>query len=143
LTLDVLSSAPNSPTFVNLDFFNESQIQGGNANAFEHLTSTFREFVCWDQFPLSALAGGALTQAFQGTRKGIVIAGPAQKMSDGNAPGDPARPVTLIGLVETIEGTAANNFLERKYNFNMSTDGFTVPTAFVTLPRRRAPPSAP
>ena len=32
--------------------------------------------------------------------------------------------VTLIGLVETIEGTAANGFMERKYNFNMSNDSF-------------------
>jgi hypothetical protein len=98
------------------------------------LTSTFTEFVCWNQVPLSALAGGNLTQAFQGTRKGVVIAGPAEKIADGNAPDDTPHPVTLIGLVETVEGTAANGFLERKYNFNMSTDGHPVPTAFVPLP---------
>src|SRR6516165_8940364 len=133
LTLDVLSNAPNDPTFVNLDFWNESlgTAVGSTNPAFEHLTSTFREFVCWDQVPLSALAGGNLTQAFQGTRKGVVIAGPAQKVRDGNAPGDTPGPVTLIGLVETIEGTAANDFLERKYNFNMSNDSNPVPTAFV------------
>ena len=133
LTLDVRSNAPNDPTFVNLDFWNESLgLAVGSSNpAFEHLTSTFREFVCWDQVPLSALAGGDLTQAFQGTRKGVVIAGPAQKVRDGNAPGDTPGPVTLIGLVETIEGTAANDFLERKYNFNMSNDSNPVPTAFV------------
>jgi len=133
LTLDVRSNAPNDPTFVNLDFWNESLgLAVGSSNpAFEHLTSTFREFVCWDQVPLSALAGGNLTQTFQGTRKGIVIAGPANKMRDGNAPGDAPGPVTLIGLVETIEGTAANDFLERKYNFNMSNDSNPVPTAFV------------
>jgi len=133
LTLDVLSNQPNDPVFINLNFWNESLgLAVGSSNpAFEHLTSTFREFVCWDQVPLSALAGGNLTQTFQGTRKGIVIAGPANKMRDGNAPGDAPGPVTLIGLVETIEGTAANDFLERKYNFNMSNDSNPVPTAFV------------
>jgi hypothetical protein len=138
LTLDVLSNAPNSPTVVNLNLWNESSgsAVGSTNPAFEHLTSTFTEFVCWEQVPLSALAGGNLTQAFQGTRKGVVIAGPAEKLADGNAPQDVPlpRPVTLIGLVETIEGTAANNFLERKYNFNMDADGISVPTTFVPLP---------
>jgi hypothetical protein len=136
LTLDVLSNAPNDPTFVALNFWNESlgSAVGSTNPAFEHLTSTFTEFVCWNQVPLSSLAGGNLTQAFQGTRKGVVNAGPAEKIADGNAPGDTPGAVTLIGLVETTEGTAANSFLERKYNFNMSTDGVIVPTAFVPLP---------
>ena len=82
-----------------------------------------------------------MTQAFQTTRKGIVWAGPATKIQDGNAPGDNTGEVTLIGLVETLEGTSANNFGERKYNFNMSTDGFPVATAFLPLPRR--PPAGP
>jgi hypothetical protein len=136
LTTDVLGNAPNNPTFVNLNFWNES-LGGavGSANpTVEHRTSTSVEFVCWVQVPLSALAGGNLTQAFQGTRKGIVIAGPARKVRDHNAPGDTTGPVTLIGLVETVEGTAANSFLERKYNFNMSTNGILVPTDDVTLP---------
>jgi hypothetical protein len=135
LTLDVRSNQPNKPTFVNLDFWNESNgnAVGSTAPQFEHLTSTFTEFVCWAQVPLSALAGGNLTQSFQQTRKGVVIAGPAEKISDGNAPSDASGPVTLIGLVETIEGTAANNFYERKYNFNMSTNGYPQRTNFVPL----------
>jgi hypothetical protein len=136
LTLDVLSNAPNDPTLVNLNFWNESlgTAVGSSNPAFEHLTSTSVEFVCWTQTPLSALGGGNLTQVFQGTRKGILIAGPANKVQDGNAPGDDPGPVTLIGLVETIEGTAANGFLERKYNFNMDGNGIPVTTAFVPLP---------
>ena len=136
LTLNVLANQPNDPTLVNLDFWNESlgNAVGSTNQAFEHLTSTSVEFLCWVQVPLSALAGGNLTQAFQGTRKGVVIAGPAQKVRDGNAPGDTPGPVTLIGLVETVEGTAANGFLERKYNFNMSTNGVPQPIAFVPLP---------
>jgi hypothetical protein len=128
--LDLLSNQPNSPVFVPLNFYNESlgSAVGSSNPAFEHLTSTFTEFVCWTQVPLSALAGGNLTQAFQGTRKGVVIAGPAQKIADGNAPGDPPGPVTLIGLVETIEGTAPNAFMERKYNFNMYSNLLPIPT---------------
>jgi hypothetical protein len=138
LTLDVRAGQPNSPTFVNLDFTNESLGTASATNpASEHLTSSFLEFVCWVQAPLSGLpSGAALTQAFQTTRKGIVVGGPAEKMRDGNAPGDTPGPVTLIGLVETVEGTAANAFQERKYNFNMSTDGFPVQPTFLTLPKR-------
>ena len=133
LTLNVLSNRPNNPTFVNLDFWNESlgSAVGSTNPAFEHRTSSFTEFVCWTQVPLSALAGGSLTQAFQGTRKGVVIGGPATKIADGNAPADHPGPVTLLGLVETIEGTAANGFLERKYNFNMNSNGVPVAAAFV------------
>jgi len=138
LTLDVRSSQPNAPTFVNLDFTNESLNTVSATNpTFEHLTSSFVEFVCWVQVPLSGLpSGSALTQAFQTTRKGIVVAGPANKLPDGNAPGDNTGAVTLIGLVETVEGTVLNSFGERKYNFNMSTDGFPVATTFTVLPRR-------
>jgi hypothetical protein len=80
-----------------------------------------------------------LTQALMGTRKGILLAGPAAKEPDGNAPNDnpiltlgeqSPFPVTLIGIVETIEGTAANGFQERKYNFNMSNDSQFVNTVF-------------
>jgi hypothetical protein len=142
LTLDVRSSQPNNPTFVNLDFTNESLATVSATNpTFEHLTSSFVEFVCWVQVPLANLpSGAALTQAFQTTRKGIVWAGPATKMADGNAPGDDFnKEVTLIGLVETTEGTTLGTLLERKYNFNMDTDGFPVPTTFFVLPRRHPP----
>jgi hypothetical protein len=136
LTLNVRANAPNFPVDLNLNFWNESAggAVGSTNPAFEHLTSTFTEFVCWEQVPLSALGGASLTQAFQGTRKGIVIAGPAQKVRDRNAPGDTSGPVTLIGLVETVEGTPANGFLERKYNFNINTNGIPLPIAFVPLP---------
>jgi len=98
--------------------------------------------VCWEQVPLSALGGGNLTQSFQQTRKGVFIAGPAQKEADGNAPNDhpiigtdpsPFN-VTLIVLVETLEGTVANSFLERKYNFNTQNNSVVVPTTFVPSP---------
>jgi hypothetical protein len=147
LTLDVLSNQPNNPTFVDLDFWNESDAAGSLTNPnFERLLSSMTTFVCWEQIGLTTattvgLGNGQtvpvppidpnLTQAFMGTRKGIVLAGPAVKQADGNAPLDNIGPVTLIGIVETIEGTVADGFQNRKYNFNMSSDGFAVDTAFV------------
>lgn len=127
LTLNVRPNQPNNPTFVPLDFYNENDSQPSTNPNFERLLSSFWEFVCWDQVQLSTIDPN-LTQAFMGTRKGVVIAGPAEKVQDSNAPGDTSGPVTLVGLVETIDGTVANSFQERKYNFNMSTDG--IPVAF-------------
>jgi len=97
LTLDVLSNLPNNPTFVPLQFWNESLATVSGTNPlFEALTSTSWEFVCWDQVQLSTINVN-LTQAFQGTRKGIVRAGPAVKLENG-APQDDTGPVTLARL---------------------------------------------
>jgi hypothetical protein len=138
LTLDVLSNLPNNPTFVPLQFWNESLATVSTSNPlFEALTSTNWSFVCWDQVELSDINVN-LTQAFQGTRKGIVRAGPAVKVTNG-APDDDTGPVTLLGLIETIEGTAANSFLERKYNFNVNVTGTPVATTFVPFPFTGAP----
>jgi hypothetical protein len=130
----VRSNQPNNPTFVDMDFYNESDALPSTTNPnFERLLSESVSFVCWQQFGLTS--GNAidpnLTQAFFGTRKGIVIAGPAQKIADGNAPQDNTGAVTLIGLVETTEGTVADGFLNRKYNFNMQNDSFPVDTLFI------------
>jgi hypothetical protein len=122
LTLDVRSNQPNNPTFVPLQFSNESLATVSTTNPlFETVTSTSHEFVCWDQVQLSTINTN-LTQVFQGTRKGIVRAGPAIKVENG-APDDDIGPVTLLALIETIEGTAANSFLERKYNFSVGPFG--------------------
>jgi len=147
LTLDVRSNQSNNPVFVDLDFWNESSAGVSSTNPnFERLLSTMTTFVCWEQIGLTTtttvgLGNGQtvtvqgidpnLTQAFMGTRKGIVLAGPAVKQSDGNAPLDDIGPVTLIGIVETIEGTVADGFQNRKYNFNMSSDNVPVNTFFV------------
>jgi hypothetical protein len=142
LTLDVLSNLPNNPTFVPLQFFNESLATVSGTNPlFEALTSTSVEFVCWAQLNLAtftdATFGGPidvnLTQAFQGSRTGIVKAGPARKVENG-APGDDTGAVTLLGLIETTEGTAANGFLERKYNWSTNVTGAPVSTRFVPFP---------
>jgi hypothetical protein len=138
LTLDVVSNRPNNPTQVNLKFYNESSNTSGIFGGGEHETSTSTTFVCWEQVGLTTstmtfLGNGTpgistpainsvLNQNTQTTRKGIVIAGPAQKLAEVDS--DPeVGLVTLIGLIETIEGTAANTFAERKYNYLMGTDG--------------------
>jgi hypothetical protein len=150
LTLDVRSNRPNNPTFVPLNFYNETSRLPSTTNVdFERLLSTSWEFVCWDQVALAPnpnnanepFINGSLTQAFTGTRKGIVIAGAPTggrtvKVQNG-APGDdplpPAfeTPATLIGLIETNEGLAIDNWLNRKYFFNTVNDSREVNTRFV------------
>jgi len=144
LTLDVRSNRPNNPTFVNLNFYNETSRLPSTTNPdFERLLSTSREFVCWDQVALAPNPQNAaepfidanLTQAFMGTRKGIVIAGlptgtPTMKVENG-APGDEIGPVTLIGIIETNEGLGMDMWLNRKYFFNTVNDSAPVNTRFV------------
>jgi hypothetical protein len=141
LTLDVRSNQPNNPVFVPLKFYNESASPPSATNTnFEKLTSTFWEFVCWTQVSLATntdpFFGGPininLTQAQEGTRKGLVDAGPAQKNPE--LASDTFGPSSLIVLVETNEGTSGNGFNERKYNFNANTSGFPVPTTYVPFP---------
>jgi hypothetical protein len=95
LTLDVVSNRPNLPTFVPLRF----------SNRFGDSLGTFVEFLCWGEFELTADIDDNLTQAFQGSRRGTVIAGPAKKFPFAgihDAPLDSLGRVTLLGLVETI-----------------------------------------
>jgi hypothetical protein len=122
-------------------FYNESATASGIPGGGEHETSTSTTFVCWVQVGLTTatntfLGTGipgistppinlTLTQAAQGTREGLVLAGPAATLNDASDQ------VTLIALVETLEGTAANNYGERKYNYTLSTDGVVTPTTFV------------
>jgi len=132
MTLDVDSNFPNLPTFVNLDFFNESlnTVSSTNPN-FESITSTSTHFVCWTQQQLTSIDPN-LTQAFQGTRKGVVIVKDAQKVPFAGITSDEAGPVTLIGLVQVFEGTAPA-FAERSYIFNMYNNGDFIPTEFETV----------
>jgi hypothetical protein len=142
LTLDVRSNRPNNPTMVPLDFYNESLATVSPLNPlFEALISSSVEFLCWGQFNLSDPVNGIdvnLTQVFQNTRKGIVIAGPAEGdqfigINDPPfTPGDARR--TLIGMVQTNEGTSANLFQERGYIFQMHNNSAPIPTRFVPSP---------
>ena len=138
VTLDVQSNRPNNPTSVRLSFYNESANTGGIFGGGEHQISTSTSFVCWQQVGLTTTVmtflgdgrpgqvtppiNSVLNQITQTTRKGIVIAGPATKIPEVDS--DPVTGVvSLIGLIETNEGTMANMFQERKFNYLMGTDG--------------------
>jgi hypothetical protein len=88
--------------------------------------------LCWGQFQLTRIDDN-LTQANQGTRKGSFVAGPAEKMAFGGT-GDQTGPVTLLGLVHTVEGTLANSYQERAYIFTPYNDSVFVGTDFGSLP---------
>jgi hypothetical protein len=129
LTLDVSSNAPNNPTFVPITFHNESSATVSTSDPlFEAPTDTFWEFVCWTQVQLTTMDDN-LTQANQGTRKGTFVAGPAEKFAFGGT-GDVTGPVTLLGLVHTVEGTLANSYMERSYIFTPYNDSIFAVTDF-------------
>jgi len=143
LTLDVRSNKPNNSVFVPLYFFNETSRAPSTTNPdFEKLLSASWNFVCWDQVQLSTIDPNlnvSLSAYYANSRKGIVIAGRptgaiTMKDPDG-APGDDfGKEVTLIGLIETNEGTIADGFLNRKYNFNTVNNSVPVTTKFVPFP---------
>ena len=103
LTLDVRSNRPNNPTFVDLNFYNEGEI----------LTSTSTHFVCWEEFQLTDL-NPILSSDFFGHR-GLVRSTKAEKVQ---APGvsDRTGPVTLVGIVETLDDSLANSAAYLLYN---------------------------
>jgi Ice-binding-like len=109
LTLDVKSNRPNTATFVDLNFYN-SQEAG---------LSTSTNFICWEEVSLTQI-DPTLAGPFIGSRKGVVISGPAQ---DG---GGVRR--TLLGLVDTLEGVVGN---ERMFIYGLANDSVGVPTCFV------------
>src|SRR5215472_12623899 len=98
LTLDVKSNRPNNPVFVDLDFFGGNPSQIGNENQL----STSTEFICWGEFPITALAGGDLTTTLMG-REGVFASTNAGKVGIFGIP-DTTGPTTLLGLAETLEG---------------------------------------
>ena len=123
------SGRPNYPTFVDLDFFNESLATVSTTNPlWEAITSSGLHFICWGQFKLSDIDSN-LTQDFQGSRKGVVITGNAEKDAFGGV-ADEAGPVTLLGLVQVFEGTVANRYMERSYIVSMYNNRIPQPTRF-------------
>jgi hypothetical protein len=118
LTLDVRSDQPNFPTGVDFNFYTPG----------ETLLSESLEFVCWTQVSLTQIDPN-LNQTFMG-RKGVFFSGPAFKFPI-NGIFDTAGPVTLLGLVETLEGPTAANFGSRNYFTGVFNDSNPVPTIFV------------
>ena len=64
-----------------------------------------------------------------GTRKGIVIAGPAEKVAIFGI-SDTAGPATLLGLVEVLEGASPTSGADRQFFYQFLNDSTPVPTAF-------------
>lgn len=127
LTLDVRSDFSNYPTEVNVNFWNESSALSPSSPLFEKLLSTSLEFVCWAQLRLIDIDPN-LTQAQMGTRKGVFRSSPASKFPFAGIL-DTAGPVTLLGLVETVEGpdaASARSYFSAAYN-----DSAPVPTFFL------------
>jgi hypothetical protein len=132
LTLDTKFNRPNYPTFVDLDFYNSS----------EQLLSTSTDFTCWQEVPLSGINNSVigvpapaplgasainttLTGPNMGTRKGIVIGGPAEKVPIFGIT-DTAGPVTLLGLVEVLEGASPTSGADRQFFYQFLNDSTPV-----------------
>jgi hypothetical protein len=116
LTLDVNSNRPNNPTFVDIDFY----------NAQEALLSTSTEFICWGERQLSTQIDGNLTMLGMGSRKGVFLTAPAEKIPIFGIQ-DTSGSTTLLGLVETLEGPTGT---ERQYTYGVFNDSVPVPTVF-------------
>jgi len=115
LTLDTISNRPNFPTFVDLHFFNEAEV----------LLSTSTEFICWTQIRLTSIDPN-LDQFF-GT-KALFETTEAEKVAIFGVT-DTAGPVTIIGIVETLEFRPNGNLVS-EYAYNLFNDGQTVTTTF-------------
>jgi hypothetical protein len=129
LTLDVRSNRSNNPVFVDLNFY----------NANEYLVSTFWEFICWTEVSLSGVnlpkdsddfIYSGLTEANMGTRKGLVVSGPAIKVPFVANVFDAAGPVTLLGIVTT----SVYNSTKYAYSYSLYHDEIYVPTLFRPTP---------
>jgi hypothetical protein len=123
LTLDVQVNRSNNPVFVDLDFFGGNPSNIGNENQL----STSTQFICWAEVPINAM-NSSLTTSIMG-REGVFVSGQATN----TGPVTPT-PVTLLGLVTTLEGgvfppTAPWPRASVSSLFN---SGVPVPTSFVS-----------
>jgi hypothetical protein len=114
LTLDVRSNRPNYPTFVDLNFYSETEV----------LLSTFHEFICWSQILFRDLNPNLTATGL--SPKGLVVSDQAVKVPFGGID-DTAGPVTLLGIVETATWNGAC----RVYSYALYNNSVPVPTVFV------------
>ena len=126
LTLDVKSNRPNNPVFVDLDFFGGFGSVIGNENQ----VSTATEFICWEEIAITQIDPN-LTTALMG-RKGVFVSAPATKVGIFGIT-DETGPTTLLGLAETLEGSAAAPSAWVSFS-NLFNDSVAVPTRFLPTP---------
>jgi hypothetical protein len=125
LTLDVLSDFPNYPTIVNINWWNESNSLSPTSPLFEKLLSTSLEFICWTEIPLISIDPN-LTASQMGTRKGVFRSTQATKVPFAGVL-DTAGPVTLLAVIETLEGPTLS---ERTYFYPAFNNSDPQPTSF-------------
>jgi hypothetical protein len=118
LTLDVRLNRPNYPTFVSLDFYTEAEIRA----------SASWDFLCWAQV---RPADADVRLSGMRTRNGVAMSGQAVKSPFG-AISDIPGPVTLLGLVQTSDGSTQGS-MDRTYIFNSLDNGNPLPTVFLPL----------
>ncbi len=135
LTLDTNSGHPNNPTFFPITFYNESLSTVSTTNPlWEFPISRELHIICFGQFNLTDIHPD-LTQEFMGARKGVFVAGPAEKIAfAGNS--DETGDVTLLALVHTVEGIEADAYMNRSYILSTYNDSVFVETEFEFLPSR-------
>jgi hypothetical protein len=115
LTLDVLRTI-NQPTFVNLNFYNED----------EELRSVEHSFRCV-AFNINLQDDLGLTNTFG--RKGLVESD-RLRPGEQRIPGQPAVPVTILGVIETQERRSNFGDIIREYWYSLYNDGTPIDTTF-------------
>ena len=117
LTLDVRSNLSNDTTTVNLNFYNQNEIDISTATSFD----------CWEQTQLTAIDPN-LTNTSMGTPNGVVVSGQAFNSSPLN---QPTGYRTVLGLIQTSEGpTGGTAAGVRTYTVRPSNNSIPVPTSF-------------
>ena len=117
MTLDTTLSRSNSPTFVDLHFYNEREV----------LISTFHEFVCWSEVKLTTINRN-LNEFFGGGGHHGLFETTGAEQGSFNVNGN-FGPVTLLGIAETIERNAAG-VIVREFAYTLVNSGVAVPTVF-------------
>ena len=113
LTLDTIVNRPNFPTFVDLHFFNENEV----------LLSSAFQFICWVESRLTDIDTN-LDEFFG--KVGLVETTDAEKIPIFGV-NDVAGPVSLLGLVDTVELSSTGTVI-RQFSNLLFNDGLPTPT---------------
>jgi hypothetical protein len=117
LTLDVKAGRPNPATVVDFHFFNES----------EELISASHEFICWTEVKLTSIDANLDEFFGTGGHHGLFTTTVAETFGFGFSAA--SRPVTLLGIAETIERNRGGVAI-REHEYTLFNNGRPVPTTF-------------